>query len=212
MLHFSKAFKRWTFWSSITRILSLGFRFFWILDPHCLIRTCFEIVKSWILCYWYSDHLNTEHTKSKRLTFRTIFSPVFKWSDLVIRWTIQISDILDLKTHINNDVNIVWSNVIIHTWFVIRWERLCSKSEKNKVNFKGTHFVTLSTVQRSHWRVTTVRYSDGYYIKFVDQTVYELMQLYFSLFQPTDSPSSLQPNHDRHLSMTTTTCDKKLWF
>ena len=47
----------------------------------------------------YSNHLNTEHLKSKHLTFQTLFCTVFKWSDHVIRLNIWILNILDRKTH-----------------------------------------------------------------------------------------------------------------
>ena len=44
--------------------------------------------------------MNTEHQKSKLLTFQKLFCLVFKWSDHVIRQTIPITDILDHKTDI----------------------------------------------------------------------------------------------------------------
>ena len=37
----------------------------------------------------YSNHLNTQHLKSKYLTLGHFFCPVFKWSDHMIRWTIM---------------------------------------------------------------------------------------------------------------------------
>ena len=40
----------------------------------------------------YSSHLNTKHLK---FDFLDTFCPVFKWSDHMIRWTIQIPNILD---------------------------------------------------------------------------------------------------------------------
>ena len=46
----------------------------------------------------YSNHLNTVHLKSEHSNFQTVFCPVFKWSEHVIRRTIWIPDILDENT------------------------------------------------------------------------------------------------------------------
>ena len=45
----------------------------------------------------YSNYLNTKHLKSKHMTFRTLFCPVFKWSDHMISRTIKKLDILTIN-------------------------------------------------------------------------------------------------------------------
>ena len=58
----------------------------------------------------YSDHLITEHLKSEHLTFWTLFCPVFRWSDHMIRRTIWRLDFFDHKT------DIFWSGIQTTIW------------------------------------------------------------------------------------------------
>ena len=48
----------------------------------------------------HSNHLNTKHQKYEHLTFPTLFCPVFKWSNQVMRGTFQKLDIFDHETEI----------------------------------------------------------------------------------------------------------------
>ena len=64
---------------------------FWML----LFCSSLEILIFWMVPkIQYSNYLNTKHLKFKHLTFRTVLSS-FKWSDHMIKRTIQKPDIFD---------------------------------------------------------------------------------------------------------------------